>query len=249
MKSPTKSSCGFPAKRSQPPSSGKLSKPEIRNLIMQAKEAFDYQIALKNIPADSNFDDWRRDQVQAAVGRSGLSKIVRSHFRTVRAHFLTLAGDDAEAYLALTTTGPKSDTGNPHDTHESSDEPVALIRQALDHHNWIATVDLDAWLATLTDPPAPGYLSDLRAAQAHIKAHASGPIGYGWFLHAARQRTGKPTLTMDTLSDRLDATTLFGLLSHTRNHISRREGREQTERRAKRRYPKKPDPGEMDDPF
>ncbi len=236
-------------KPSQPPIFGKLSKREIGNLIMQAREAFDYQIALKNIAPGTSFDDWRRDQVQAAVGLPGLSKILRSHFRTVKAHFLTLAGDDAEAFLALTTTGPKTDHGNQHDTHESAESPVALIRQALDHHNWVATVEIDAWLATLATPPAGDYLATLRSSQTAIKAHPRGPIGYGWFLHAARQRTGKPTLTMDTLSDRLDAQTLFGLLAHTRNHISRREGREQPALRSKRRYPVKPDAGEIDSPF
>ncbi len=54
---------------------------------------------------------------------------------------------------------------------------------------------------------------------------------------------------MATLAERLDPRTLHGLLSHVRNHIALREGRAVPKRRAKRVYPKRPDPGEIDDRF
>ena len=58
-------------------------------------------------------------------------------------------------------------------------------------------------------------------------------------LTAARQRTGKPTLTMKTLAQRLSPQILFGLLCHLDEHIALREDREDLDRRAKRIYPKK----------
>ncbi|MFT3992033.1 MAG: hypothetical protein QM680_11545 [Luteolibacter sp.] len=67
-------------------------------------------------------------------------------------------------------------------------------------------------------------------------------------IAVAAQRTRKPTLTMDTLAERLDPKTLKGLLSHLVNHIATRGGRA-TDRRSKRQYPKKADPGEMAEPF
>jgi hypothetical protein len=199
--------------------SGSLSRPEITKLVMQAQEAFHYQTTLGNIQAAIKFDDWRRDQVMLCVGLPGISKIGRSQWRTVYAHFLTLAGRADEAYAALTTTGSKRDHGPAGDTYESSESLVHKMREAIANH---ARADL---------PPGSDYIHP------------------GWLLAAARQRTGKATLTWDTMAERLDPGTLVGLLSHLRNHIARREGRE-SDRRTKRSYPPKPDPGSMsDDPF
>lgn len=208
----------------KPRSSSSLSRAETTNLVMTAQEAFNYQLVLKRVEPGTSFNDWRRDQVMDAVGLGGISKIGRVHFRTVKAHFLTLAGRDDEAFAILNKTGRKTDHGDPADTHESAEKIVHLIRQALANHAQV---------------PAE-----------HLQA-GKGHIHYGWFLAAARQRTGKPTLTMDTIAERLDPVTLLGLLSHLRNHIARREGREHEDRRQRRRYPKKADPGTMheDTPF
>jgi hypothetical protein len=204
----------------KPRKTGSLSRPETTKLVMQAQEAFHYQTVLHNIEPGTKFDDWRRDQVMACVGLPGISKIGRSHFRAVLAHFLALSGRDDEAFELLNRTGKKRDHGNPADTHESAEAIVSHIRLALDNHA----------KAVVTDP--------------------KGHIHTGWFLACARQRTGKPTLTMATLAERLDPVTLTGLLSHLRNHISRREGREDTTRRKPRLYPKPADPGDFEsDPF
>jgi hypothetical protein len=80
---------------------------------------------------------------------------------------------------------------------------------------------------------------------------SKGWITPGWLIAAARQLTGKPTLTLAAMAERLDPQTLAGLLSHRRDHIALREGRD-TDRRAKRVYPKPSDPGSMHedaDPF
>lgn len=211
------------AKAVQPPrAKGNLTRPETTKLVMQAQEAFHYQTVLGNITVGTKFDDWRRKQVMTSVGRPGISKIGRSQWRTVYAYFLTLAGRDDEAYAALTTTGPKRDHGPESDTHESSEALVHKMRESLANH------------------------------AREILTPGTDHIHPGWLLAAALQRTGKATLTWDTLAERLDPGTLVGLLSHLRNHIARREGRE-SNRRIKRSYPRNSDPGSMheddSDPF
>lgn len=219
-KTANKSSAKRLQKTGTPGASGNLTTPEKQRLVLQAKEAWGYQLALKAIPAATPFDAFRSAQVEAAVGISGISKLNRSHWRTVSAHFLTLAGREDEAFQLLNKNGDKTYRGTtPGDTWETAEAYVHQIRQAITLHRG----------------------ADLAPGKTRIET--------GWFLHAARQRTSKPTLTMDTLAERLDPRDLHGLLSHLRNHIARREGREDPGRRSLRKYPSKPDPGQIDDPF
>jgi len=207
-------------KKGTPGEDGRLTGPETTNLVLQAKEAFHYQTALGKIEPGTDDNEWRRDQVMDCVGKAGTSKLIRSDWRPVMAHFLTLSGREDEALEVLNRTGTKSYRPvDQDDTWESCETYVALIREALAAHR-------DA-----------------------VATHEKGHLHEGWFLAAARQRTGKPTLSMATLAERLDPKTLHGLLSHLRNHIALREGRAVPERRKERVYPKPADPGEMDDPF
>ncbi|MFT3992547.1 MAG: hypothetical protein QM680_14205 [Luteolibacter sp.] len=209
-----------PAKRSQTPREpAKLSREETTKLLLQSQDAFNHQSKLGRVEPGEKFDDWRRDQVMDCVGLAGISKISSGHWRTVMAHFLTLEGKEDEAFELLNKTGQKGfRPKGPDDTYESCETYVHQIREALAKH------------ATAT------------------VVHEKGRIHTGWFVACARQRTRKPTLTMDTLAERLDPKTLKGLLSHLVNHIATREGRA-TDRRSKRQYPKKADPGEMAEPF
>lgn len=203
-----------------PGEDGNLTGAEIRKLVMQAKEAFHYQSALGQIEPGADSDQWRRDQVMDCVDKAGTSKLIRREWRKVSGHFLILAGREDEALATLNRTGVKSYRPvDQEDTWETSETYVALIRAALADHR-----------ATVVTPE-------------------NGHLHEGWLLAAARQRTGKPTLTMGTLAERLAPQTLCGLLAHLRNHIALREGRAISERRSKRFYPTTPDPGEMDDPF
>lgn len=207
-------------KSGTPGADGKLTSQEIRKLILQSKDAWHHQRSLEIIPPDLSFDDFRRDQVTASVGLSGLSKLKRSHWRTVSAHFLTLSGREDEAFQLLNQTGEKSYLGGkPGDTWETAEAYVHQIRQSITLH----------------------HRADLAPGKTRIET--------GWFLHAARQRTSKPTLSMHTLAERLDPQTLHGLLSHLRNHIALREGRADLDRRSPRQYPSKTNPTEIDDPF
>lgn len=200
---------------------GSLSGAERQNLALQAKDAYKHQLALGRVEPGLGEDDWRREQVEDVVQKAGISKLNRSDFRPVKAHFLTLAGREDEAFTLLNKTGTKAyRPASPADTHESAEAVVALIMEALIVH---------------ASKPA----DTLHSGKGHIHA--------GWFLACARQRTAKPSLTMETLADRLDAVTLTGLLSHLRNHIALREGRADLDRRAKRTYRQKSDRGEMND--
>ena len=196
---------------------GTLSAPEVRKLVMQAKDAYGYQLAQGRVEPGQSFDDWRHEQVFNVAGVDGLSKLSRSQFRTVLAHFLTLTGRDDEAFQVLTKTGKKRDHGPAGETYESAEAIVFRIREALAQHADFPEDSLDGERIT-----------------------------EAWFLAAATQRTGKPSLTMDDLAARLSNGTLIGLLAHVRNWISVREGRQDLVRRSVRRYPKKPDPGDFD---
>lgn len=196
---------------------GTLSAPEVRKLVMQAKDAYATQLAQGRVEPGQSFDDWRHEQVFNVAGVDGLSKLSRSQFRAVLAHFLTLHGRDDEAFQVLAKTGKKRDHGPAGETYESAEAIVFRIREALAQHAEFPEESLDGERIT-----------------------------EAWFLAAATQRTGKPSLTMEDLAARLSNATLIGLLAHVRNWISVREGRHDDARRSVRRYPQKPDPGDFD---
>lgn len=203
-----------------PGPTGQLTKGETSSLLLQAKDAFQIQSSRGRVDPGMDFNEWRRDMVSDRVGLAGISQINRSHWRDVMAMFLELADREDEAFALLGRTGTKSYRPvNSSDTWETCEQFAALVRSKLAAH-----------------------------AQA-VATHEKGHIREGWFLAAARQRTNKPTLTMNTLAERLDPDTLHGLLSHLGNHIALREGRAKPERRGKRSYPKKANSGEMENPF
>lgn len=208
-------------KGGSPGDQGNLSNAEKGKLSIQANEAYAHQLQLGRIEAGHNRDDWRREMVQDLTGKDGVSKIHRIDWKPVMAMFLTLAGKEDEAFVLLNKTGKKSYRPKSEtDTWESCETYVALIREALEDH---ASVPADK----------------LTGDQGHIRL--------GWLIAAARQRTGKPTLILDTMAERLDPETLHGLLSHLRNHIAKREGRAIPHLRAPRKYPKPAAPGDMDE--
>lgn len=210
-KSTRKPARNAPAKRApKTRRPGSLSHAETTPLLLQAKEAYDYQLALKRVEPGMSFDEWRRDQVMDTVGREGISKIDRSQWTDVMVHFLILTGKEEEAFKLQLKSGTK--TYRPQgedDTHESCRQYVHLIRKAIDEH----------------------LVKELPEGAEHIREP--------WLLAAARPRSKKPGLTMENMADRLDPKTLRGLLAHVNTHIAKREGRE-PEKRKPRRYARKP---------
>lgn len=208
-----------PAKPLRTARKGGLSAPETTKLVMIAQDAFHYQSALGNIAPGETFNAWRHAQVLAACGRPGVSALDRAQWREAAAHFLTLAGQEDEAFAMLQKTGEKSyRPASKADTWETAEAIVARIREAIAAH----------------------LLTSLQPDQSHLNT--------GWFLTAARQRTGKPHLTIDTLAERLDPSTLTGLLAHLHTHIARREGHPITAK-SPRSYPKPLVEGDIGDPF
>lgn len=210
-KSAKKAARKVPAKRaSKTRRPGALSSKETTPLLLQAKEAYDYQLALKRVEPGMSFDEWRRDQVMDVVDREGISKIDRSQWTDVMVHFLILTGKDAEAFALQLKSGPKTDhPTDPDNTRENCRTVVYLIRKAIADH----------------------LAKELPEGAEHIREP--------WLLSAARPRSKKPGLTMDNMAERLDPKTLRGLLAHVNTHIAKREGRE-PEKRKPRLYATKP---------
>lgn len=187
--------------------SGRLTRKEVTSLVLLARDAHIYLKDRNRVDRYLTFDEWRHEQVEDACGKTGISKMTRSDYRTVKAHFLCLMDREAEAFQILQKTGTKSyRPTSKDDTWEASEAVVFRIREALSNHE-SSQVD-----------------------------HPGGHITADWFLAAARQRTGKPSLNMDSLAERLDAPALTGLLAHLRNHIATREGRDEPKQRSARTY-------------
>ena len=121
-----------PQKHTAKPPHGNMKPAEIKPLIMAAKSAFDKQSELGLV--DTDFNTWRREQVMAAVGRSGLSACDHADYRPLMAHFKILSGDDAGAFQDLMHTGPASGHSQPGDTHEERRIVAHQIAQAIREH-------------------------------------------------------------------------------------------------------------------
>lgn len=189
---------------------GALSSKETTPLLLQAKEAYKYQLALKRVEPGMSFDEWRRDQVMDTVDREGISKIDRSQWTDVMVHFLILSGKDAEAFALQLKSGTKTyRPEGPDDTHEKCRTYVYLIRKAIADH------------LARTLPEGVEYIRE------------------GWLLAAARPRSSKPGLTMENMAGRLGPKVLLGLLAHVNSHINEREGKA-TDKRKPRRYAPRP---------
>lgn len=228
-------------KRGTPGDHGNLSREEKTNLLLQAKDAYNHQQKLNRIEPGTTFDEWRRDMIMDRVSKGGISKLVRSEFRDVKALFLELSGREDEAFELLNKTGVKSyRPKSKHDTWETSETYVHLIMVEINTHGYLAATSLeDIARGCPNSTPfnfesPPNWFSKLKASKDAIDRSGKGPITTAWLLAAARQRTGKPSLTINTMAERLDPQTLCGLLAHVRNHISLREGRADRDRRSPR---------------
>ena len=70
---------------------GNISANEIKSLIMAAREAYSAQ------DPGITFDEWRADEVMAAVNKTGITACDHSHYCDLMGHFKTGAGKDGEA--------------------------------------------------------------------------------------------------------------------------------------------------------
>ena len=181
---------------------GNMKPAEIRPLAIAARKAFDYQKHLGIIDGES-FDSWRHAQCLQVVCKPGLSACHHEDFRPLLAHFQMLAGDDASAFSNLIKTGKSRDNAYAADTHEERRKIASLISQALTAH--------------ATQEP-------------YVVALGNQPIGLGYLVYLARQKTRRPDLTLGSdltagLADRCTANQLRQLLYTTTNRIAAAEGR------------------------
>lgn len=123
-----------------PPDLGKpLSNAQKARLSILAREAFDLLDGHGLIDAEGKstserFKTWASAEKVKAVGIASLTDCRNGHYRTLRGHFLGLAGKDDKAFSDYTRTGKVKDHGPAGDTHERREGFRALIMDELLHH-------------------------------------------------------------------------------------------------------------------
>lgn len=193
-------------------------KKEIVPLIMISTEA--YRVQNPCLP----YDAWRREEVQAAVGRAGLSECNHEHFGELMGHFHAAAHRDIEA-LRWYRRAPKN-----------TELQIAWsIVNLINKHLALAT----ASEATITSTVPPRQRKRLLAAREAILAHPEGPIDYNYLIALAMDKTKRPRLTLDpenlaaSLADRCTQVQLVNIRYTIVNRIAAREGRGNTADRNK----------------
>jgi hypothetical protein len=103
-----------------------LSNEQKAKLSITAKAAWEIQSRAGLV--EGNFDDWRYAQTKIACGVESLREANQSHFRSILAHFLRLAGKTAEADAVWKKTGRVEGSSQIADTHENREVARAIIR-------------------------------------------------------------------------------------------------------------------------
>ena len=213
---------------------GNISNPEIRALVLEAKDGLMMQIQLANIDPQTDFDTWRREEVMKAVGKGGTSALDSEDFNAVMAHFAELAGHDEKAMEHSIKAGKAKDHGDPDDTHAKRAQLAAVILDNLRAHIRLADAEPVQLAAETIDTDE---YQRLRAARAAIQASGKGPIREGYLVALVKQKTRRPNLTLGRdlqagLAERCTVRQLAQILATLRNRISTREGRANAEKRA-----------------
>jgi hypothetical protein len=182
---------------------------EIQPLIMAAREAWEYQ------DPGISFDDFRREEVMAAVGRDGLTACDHCHFCDLMGHFKTAAGKDDEA-LHWFLKGAKN-----------AERQIAWsIAEILAKHIALAQSTVE----NLTATTPPRRLKKLLAARESLLDHPEGPLNFNDVLTIVRGKTRRQDLTLGedlakSLAERCDKLQLAQIRFTLINRISEREGR------------------------
>jgi hypothetical protein len=208
----TKSTTRKPAKKKPGKVRGNISPEEIQPLIMAALEAYAVQ------DPGISFDEWRAEEVKAAVGRDGLTACDHDHFCDLMGHFKTGAGKDDEA-LTWYLKGSKN-----------TERQIAWsIANTLAAHITLAHSTVEA----LTAATPPRRLKGRLAAREAILDHPEGPFTFGDLVTIVRGKTSRPDLTLDpdlavSLAERCDKLQLAHIRFTVVNRIAEREGRGNT---------------------
>jgi hypothetical protein len=224
---------------------GNLTGKEIKPLVIQARKAYDVQSGM-DLTDSLSFDDWRREQVMACVGKPGLTSCHHDDFRPLLAHFQTLAGDDSAALGNLLKSGHKTDNADPRDTQEARRQLAYLIADRLADHIYVATNSVETILAESRETwvpstpseiypgPDPDWLSKLKRRKAAIDSREKGPLGVGYLITIVRQKTRRRELQLgeiwqDGLAERCTVEQLRQILFTLTNRINAVEGIQETE--------------------
>lgn len=82
-----------------------------------------------------DFNAWKYQQTDIACGLESLREATNKHFRSILAHFLRLAGKEAEAAALWARTGRVAGSDQVNDTHENRDVARAIIRDLITKSN------------------------------------------------------------------------------------------------------------------
>lgn len=187
---------------------GNISAEEIRPLIMAAREAWQFQGAV------ISFDDFRAEEVMAAVGRPGLSACDHNHFCDLMGHFKLAAGRDDEAMEWFLKGGKNSER-----------QLAWAISQILADHLLLAHTTPEQ----IAETTSPRSLKRRLAKFAALQDHAEGPITYDYLVSIVRDKTRRPDLTLGpdlaaSLAERCTVQQLLWIRNTLVNRIAEREG-------------------------
>jgi hypothetical protein len=188
---------------------GNISPEEIQPLIMAAREA--YGVQDPGIP----FDEWRSEEVMAAVNRPGVTACDHAHFCDLMAHFKIAAGKEDEAMRWLLRGGKNSERQLAWSIANTLTEHLALAQSSL---------------ADVTASTSSRRLKRLLAARESILDHPEGPITFDYLVSIVREKTRRPDLTLSadlgaSLADRCTAGQLAQIRFTLVNRIAERESR------------------------
>lgn len=191
---------------------GNLSANEIQPLIMAARAAYDFQ------SPGVSFNEWRAEEVMAAVARPGLTACDHDHFCDLMGHFKTGAGMDDEA-LTWFLKGSKN----------TERQLAWSIAETLTAH--LALAHSTAEQITATTPPR--QLKRRLDRHAALLDHPEGPLSFDYLVAIVRDKTRRPDLTLTadlktSLAERCKAAQLAQIRFTLINRISEREGRGHT---------------------
>lgn len=94
-----------------------LTPAQVTKLAILSKRAYEQEKALGLLADGVTFDAWRHAECQAAAGVPGLTGANQATYRTLRAHFAKIAGDDADAFRDHIGAGSDAAQGTDLATH------------------------------------------------------------------------------------------------------------------------------------
>jgi hypothetical protein len=108
-----------------------LSKNQLITLNILIKEAWSFQ-ERHHATDGMNLTEWRHEQVQKLLGKSGLSACVNADYRKLKSHFEVMAGRGSFNNIILAGTPTRA--SHPQDTYQNRQTKVKLIFDCLLAH-------------------------------------------------------------------------------------------------------------------